>query len=121
MECYCKSNPHVLGYRKRMLSLWNEKGLFITNEQRLVDQANCIRKKVWLTELKLEEVRRKTEVEENFVQSCSEREEDAHNDDDDQDEYNVTEEDEKPSNPYCGTSRGFRNIRAIQRGRTEVL
>ena len=37
MECYYKSKPHIIGYRKRMYRLWNEKGLFITNEQRLVD------------------------------------------------------------------------------------
>ena len=49
MECYFRSNPNRLGYRKRMLQLWNSKGLFFITEQRLVDQANNIRKLDWLT------------------------------------------------------------------------
>ena len=39
MECYFCSNPRRLGYRKRMLELWNSKGLFLITEQRLVHQA----------------------------------------------------------------------------------
>ena len=34
----------IRGYRKRMLSLWLQKGMFWVSEQRLVDQANTIRK-----------------------------------------------------------------------------
>ena len=45
MGCYFRCNPSRLGYRKRMLGLWNSKGLFFIIEQRLVDQADNIRKK----------------------------------------------------------------------------
>ena len=38
------------------------KSVFIT-EQRLVDQANNIRKRGWLTELEVEEIERKTELD----------------------------------------------------------
>ena len=40
MECYLLSEPKVRGYRKRMLSLWLQKGMFWVSEQRLVDQEN---------------------------------------------------------------------------------
>ena len=51
MECYLLSEPNVRGYRKRMLSLWLQKGMFVISEQRLVDQAN--------TDLETEELERK--------------------------------------------------------------
>ena len=57
MECYYQSTPSRNGYRKRMLQIWVEKGMFQVTEQRLVDQANHIRKKQWLSELELEEIR----------------------------------------------------------------
>jgi len=44
-----------------MLQLWNDKGLFIITEQRLVDQANCIRKRGWISDIELEEIKRKIE------------------------------------------------------------
>ena len=62
MECYFRSNPSRLGYRKRMLELWNGTGLFFIKEQWLVDQANNIRKRGWLTEIELEEIERKIEL-----------------------------------------------------------
>ena len=40
MECYLLSEPKIRGYRKRMLSLWLQKGMFWVSEQRSVDQAN---------------------------------------------------------------------------------
>ena len=40
MECYLLSEPKIRGYRKRILSLWVQKGMFWVSEQRLVDQAN---------------------------------------------------------------------------------
>ena len=43
MECYLLSEPKIRVYRKRMLSLWLQKGMFLVSEQRLVDQANTIR------------------------------------------------------------------------------
>ena len=38
MEYYLLSEPKISGYRKRMLSLWLQKGMFWLSEQRLVDQ-----------------------------------------------------------------------------------
>ena len=59
MECYLLSEPKIRGYRKRMLSLWLQKGMFWVSEQRLVDQANIIRRNSWMTELEIEELERK--------------------------------------------------------------
>ena len=59
MECYLLSEPKIRGYRKRMLSLWLQKGMFWVSEQRLVDQANTIRRNSWMTELQIEELERK--------------------------------------------------------------
>ena len=42
-----------------MLSLWQQKGMFWVSEQRLVDQANTIRRNSWMTELEIEELERK--------------------------------------------------------------
>ena len=58
MECYLLSEPKIRGYRKRMLSLWQQKGMFWVSEQRLVDQANTIRRNSWMTELEIEELER---------------------------------------------------------------
>ena len=49
----------IRGYRKRMLSLWLQKGMFWVSEQRLADQANTIRRNSWMAELELEELERK--------------------------------------------------------------
>ena len=59
MECYLLSEPKIRGYRKCMLSLWLEKGMFWVSEQRLVDQANTISRNSWMTELEIEELERK--------------------------------------------------------------
>ena len=59
MECYLLSEPKIRGYRKRMLSLWLQKGMFWISEQRLVDQANTIHRNSWMTELEMEELERK--------------------------------------------------------------
>ena len=59
MECYLLSEPQIRGYRKRMLGLWQQKGMFWVSEQRLVDQANTIRRNSWMTELEIEELERK--------------------------------------------------------------
>ena len=50
MECFLLSEPKIRGYRKRMLSLWLQKGMFWVSEQRLIDQANTIRRNSWMTE-----------------------------------------------------------------------
>ena len=59
MECYLLSEPTNRGYRKCMLSLWLQKGMFWVSEQRLVDLANTIRRNSWMTELEIEELERK--------------------------------------------------------------
>ena len=41
-----------------MLSLWLNKDMFWVSEQRLVDQANTIRRNSWMTELEIEELER---------------------------------------------------------------
>ena len=53
MECFYKSNPKKIGYRKRMHNFWIEEGMFVITEQRLVDQKSQIIKKKWLSELEL--------------------------------------------------------------------
>ena len=53
-----RSEPKIRGYRKRMLSLWLQKGMFWVSEQILVDQANTIRRNSWMTELEKEELER---------------------------------------------------------------
>ena len=59
MECYLLSEPKIRGYRKRMLSLWLQKGMFWVSEQRLVDQANTIPRNSWMTELEIQELEKK--------------------------------------------------------------
>ena len=59
MECYLLSELKIRGYRKRMLSLWLQKGMFWVSEQRLVDQANTIHRNCWMTELEIEQLERK--------------------------------------------------------------
>ena len=51
MECYLLREPKVRDCRKRMLSLCMNKGMFQVSQQRLVDQANTIRRNSWITEL----------------------------------------------------------------------
>ena len=59
MECYLLSESKIRGYRKRMLILWLQKGMFWVSEQRLVDQANNIRRNSWMTDLAIEQLERK--------------------------------------------------------------
>ena len=59
MECYVLSEPKIKGYRKRMLSLWLQKGMFWASEQRSVDQANTICRNSWMTKLEIEQLERK--------------------------------------------------------------
>ena len=58
MECYLLNEPKVRGYRKHMLSLWFNKGMFWVSRQRLVDQANTICRNSWMTQLEIEELKR---------------------------------------------------------------
>ena len=69
MECYLLSEPKFRGYRKRMLSLWLNKGMFWVSEQGLVEQANTILRNSWMTKLKIEE------LEKNLAENDSYKEE----------------------------------------------
>ena len=42
-----------------MQSVWLQKDMFWVSEQRLVDQANTICRNSWITELEIEELKRK--------------------------------------------------------------
>ena len=59
MECYLLSEPKISGYRKHILSLWLQKGMFWVSEQRLVDQANTLCRNSCMTEFEIEELERK--------------------------------------------------------------
>ena len=61
MRCFYRSEPTKRGYRKRVLSIWKELGVFEISEQRLADQARAIRTNGWLSEIELEEIQRNTE------------------------------------------------------------
>ena len=62
------SESKIRGYRKRMLSLWLQKGMFWVSEQRLVDQANTILRNSWMTELEIEELERKVTLSDVIVE-----------------------------------------------------
>ena len=49
MRSYLLRDPKIRGYRKRMLTLWLQKGMFSVSEQRLFDQANSVRRNTWMT------------------------------------------------------------------------
>ena len=58
MRFFYQSDP-TRRYQKRMIAIWGEIGSFEITEQRLVDQARVVRTNEWLTEVELEEIRRK--------------------------------------------------------------
>ena len=71
MECYLLTELKGRGYRKCMLSLWLNKGMSWVSEERLVDQANTIRRNSWVTELEIEE--QETKLAENSSYKEEER------------------------------------------------
>ena len=73
MKCYLLSEPKIRGYRKRMLSLWLQKGMFWVSEQRLVDQANTVPQNSWTTELEIEELERKVTGRNSVIEEDSRR------------------------------------------------
>ena len=75
MEMYLLNEPKVRGYRKLLLSLWLNKGMFRVWEQRIVDQANMFCRNSWMTELKIEELER------NLAKNDSYKEEERSTDD----------------------------------------
>ena len=46
-----------------MHAIWRDKGMFNVTKQRLIDQQSQIKKKQWLTNLELEEIKRRIEDE----------------------------------------------------------
>ena len=67
MKCYLLNEPKIRGYRKHMLSLWQQKGMFWVSDQRLVDHANAISRDSWMTELEIEELERKVTGSDNVI------------------------------------------------------
>ena len=67
MECYLLNEPKIREYGKCMQSLRLQKGMFWVSEQRLVDQANTIRRNSWMTELGIEELERKVIGSESVI------------------------------------------------------
>ena len=59
--------PMIRGYRKRMLSLWLQKGMFWVSEKRLVDLANTIRRNSQIIELDIEELERKVTGSDSII------------------------------------------------------
>ena len=66
------SEPKSRGYRKCMLSLWLNKGMFWVSEHSLVDQANTIHRNSWMSSLqnKIKELRK----ESNLLESSKDKE-----------------------------------------------
>ena len=67
MESCLLSKPKIKGYRKSMLSLWLQKGMFRVLEQRLLNQANTISKNSWMTELKKDGLERKVTKSDSVI------------------------------------------------------
>ena len=63
IRCFYQSDPTRRGYQKRMIAIWKEIVTFEIREQKLVDQERegerVIRTNKWLTEVELEDIRRK--------------------------------------------------------------
>ena len=63
MKCFNKSDPSKRGYRKRMMNIWGEIGVFNIREQSLADQSRVIRTDELLSKVELEEIQREVERE----------------------------------------------------------
>ena len=78
IQGYYKNEQGRNGYRERMHAIWNEMGMLIVTEQRLVDQNNNILKRKWLSDLELKEIQRnikdikhgEVEMESNEDEGC---------------------------------------------------
>ena len=63
MEHDLESKPGTREYMRRMLNSWQERGMSRVMEQNLTEQAWAIRTKQWLSEIELEEIKRKVNRE----------------------------------------------------------
>ena len=61
IECWIRSEPTKRKYKQRIKKIRDEIGVFPVTEQRLADQPREIRTKKWLTDIEIEEIRRKLE------------------------------------------------------------
>ena len=64
MKCYIKSKPKKRGFRKRMLKIWNDTGIFQVSEQKLAGPALAIKNNCWISEMEMEELRRYIDLDE---------------------------------------------------------
>ena len=51
MKRFMRSKPENRGYRRRMISIWQDRGMFEISEQRLADQVKQIKHNQWLTKV----------------------------------------------------------------------
>ena len=64
LHCNFRRNS-TLGYIKRMIEIWQECTSFQTSSQRLVEQFGTIIKKGWFSDLEIQEIRQKTNKEQD--------------------------------------------------------
>ena len=57
-KCWIKIQP-AKKYRERMKKIWDEIGVFPVTKQKLADQVTQIWTNKWLTDIEIEEIRRK--------------------------------------------------------------
>ena len=67
-ECWIRSDPTKIKYRQRIKKAWDEIGAFLVTEQKLADQARQIRTNKWLTDMEIEETKRKLEQKNSKVE-----------------------------------------------------
>ena len=69
IECWIKSDPAKENINKEYKKkTWDEVGVFPVTGQRLADQARQIRTNKWLTDIEIEEIRRKLERKNSKVE-----------------------------------------------------
>ena len=68
MKGYLLSEPKVTGYRRQMLNLWLNKGMFWVSEQRLLDHAKTIHRNSWMNELEIDELERNLAENDSYKQ-----------------------------------------------------
>ena len=68
IECWKRSEITKRKYRQGMKKIWDEIGVFPVTEQRLADQARQIRTNKWLTDIEIEEIRKKLERKNSKVE-----------------------------------------------------
>ena len=75
IECHLRSEPTKRGFRKRMLAIWNDRGLFSATEQQLAGQVRCIKNRGWLSSVEIEEIQRAIDKESENEAGLTELEE----------------------------------------------